>query len=540
MIIVNDINCSIERLTLKKNYIIAYLRLQPLRSELDKLPENLGNYRELEQKLFTLKHEWNEYQKEIINAKNLGVNYDIESISNEIKSITEKIEKQPELQRKLKNNADYIQLTNKRTEIVNYINNNKVMKINDDDITNEATKLKILEAGLSVIKCPGCGKGLRYNFNKLELSEAPGSTNKDVEICKHRLSELKKNKILCETVEKYVNYLNDLDTNISKLIFETIDPASVLSPTELNKLQNRIQELKRIRILQPVNVNTNEIEDKIKNLKKRDELQIRISETERMLPKLTEEDKISLNLCGNLSHSEVNEIDKLIPKIIKFTTLINAKNEIAIQLRNISLNSEIESKLKIIEEEIPVIERKIQRLQNAKILSEQYKVLQEEASKLMTLYNKMIGYTKLKDKALQTELNMLTSVVECINSTLYELNKYFFEGSMIIRLQIFKELKNQNRIKPSVNLHIYYKGSEYDGINDGLSGGEADRISVCLLVALFKLSNCPILLLDESLRVRSDCKIKCIEGMKKILEGRPALCIEHDVVEGILMIDIYL
>jgi len=98
---------------------------------------------------------------------------------------------------------------------------------------------------------------------------------------------------------------------------------------------------------------------------------------------------------------------------------------------------------------------------------------------------------------------------------------------------LYKKIKSKKDVsKPGLNLEISYKGFTYDNINL-LSGGEGDRISLALLLALNSVSNSPIILLDEAVSsLDSTLKESCITAIKSI-PNKTVICVDHDdTLEG--------
>ena len=87
-------------------------------------------------------------------------------------------------------------------------------------------------------------------------------------------------------------------------------------------------------------------------------------------------------------------------------------------------------------------------------------------------------------------------------------------------------------VKPLVNFNITYQAGQYDNINQ-LSGGEGDRVSLALTLALNRLSSSKLLLLDESFASLDgglkESALKCIRH----LSDSTVLVIMHDGVEGL-------
>ena len=73
-----------------------------------------------------------------------------------------------------------------------------------------------------------------------------------------------------------------------------------------------------------------------------------------------------------------------------------------------------------------------------------------------------------------------------------------FDDPISINIALFKTVKTTSIVKPCININISYRGGEYNSLAE-MSGGEADRVSLAITLALCRLSSSPILLLDESL-----------------------------------------
>ena len=70
----------------------------------------------------------------------------------------------------------------------------------------------------------------------------------------------------------------------------------------------------------------------------------------------------------------------------------------------------------------------------------------------------------------------------------------------------------------------------------GLSGGEKDRISLALTVALACVNPSPVLFLDECMSsLNTDLRENCIDALKKFVvaqTGKTIINIEHSGIEG--------
>ena len=151
----------------------------------------------------------------------------------------------------------------------------------------------------------------------------------------------------------------------------------------------------------------------------------------------------------------------------------------------------------------------------------------------MEIYNSSLALQRLKDIAVKVEYDQLKSMVNRINEIMDEVFGSIFEDPISVQLNLFKVLKTDKRIKPQINLHIWYKNMEYDHINQ-LSGGEGDRVSLGLTIALNCVNNSPVLLLDECISsLDGGLREACIKVIRKFTTGKVVLCVLHEAVEGL-------
>jgi DNA repair ATPase RecN len=136
----------------------------------------------------------------------------------------------------------------------------------------------------------------------------------------------------------------------------------------------------------------------------------------------------------------------------------------------------------------------------------------------------------LKSIAQRVQHELLESVVATINSRMEEALGILFEEPISVSLSLYRELKNK-KVKPQVNLLISYRGGSYDNIGQ-LSGGEGDRVSLALAIALNYISGSPFLLLDETLASLDGTYREACTKCLRILDDRKVLVISHEDVEG--------
>jgi exonuclease SbcC len=156
--------------------------------------------------------------------------------------------------------------------------------------------------------------------------------------------------------------------------------------------------------------------------------------------------------------------------------------------------------------------------------------LREKGERLEEYKRSIEGLTNLKDIAQRVRYELLERVIATINSKMEEVLGFLFEDPITVSLSLYREKRNKE-LKPQVNLAISYKGGDYDNIGQ-LSGGEGDRVSLALIIALSYISGSPLLLLDETLSSLDGTYREACTKALRLLSDKLVLVISHEDVEG--------
>ncbi len=101
-----------------------------------------------------------------------------------------------------------------------------------------------------------------------------------------------------------------------------------------------------------------------------------------------------------------------------------------------------------------------------------------------------------------------------------------------ILLATHRQLKTKDKVKLQVNLQVYYGGNEYDSPSQ-LSGGEQDRISFAITLALAKINPSPLVLLDECMSALDrELRERCLKVLRLHLPHKTIVHVCHEIVEG--------
>lgn len=210
------------------------------------------------------------------------------------------------------------------------------------------------------------------------------------------------------------------------------------------------------------------------------------------------------------------------------------------------LKTSLEDQISVIREKIaedptPEIDRITQEIstlrQSLELSQKAYHAIQShtqitaEREEVMNLNTTLGDLQTFRQYAVETECRILQQVVDSINASIQGVCNTLFDRDISITLNLFKTMKTTKNVKPVANFNISYQGGSFDNINQ-MSGGEGDRASLALTLALKRLSSCPILMLDESL-ASLDLNMK-ESALRTIRQNTTdtVLIIMHDGIEG--------
>lgn len=305
----------------------------------------------------------------------------------------------------------------------------------------------------------------------------------------------------------------------------------LLSSSDFDNLEKYVEELKRIKYYSEVIPSSNQININIQrrnNLEHDIEILNKINQHENVVKTET----VKLNCTKKLS-----DLERIIEDYkLKLRNIVEWKKEIELienDLKqftfDLTLNQRLKQKKELYSEKV---NQKEQSSIARKIKFEQDR-LNSSRQELLTLNDEIMSIQTLREIASNLETNFLESTIESINHALQEILQSIFDDPINIKISLYKEIKSKKKLKINFNLNINYKGTVYDSISQ-LSGGEGDRISLALIIALNRLNNSPFILLDECISsLDGELKERCINMIQQsIPNNKTVLCVSHNSVEG--------
>jgi DNA repair exonuclease SbcCD ATPase subunit len=211
-------------------------------------------------------------------------------------------------------------------------------------------------------------------------------------------------------------------------------------------------------------------------------------------------------------------------------TLLNSLEERADKLRS-NLAPDPEPEIRDLGSEVSQLTSDLRLKEENDQFLDFHATVTQEREEVTQLNNRLSHLQILKQHIAETECHLLQEVVDGINTSVNGICETLFDRNITITLGLFKTTKVSKNTKPSVNFTISYQGGKFDNINQ-MSGGEGDRASIALTLALNRLSACPLIMLDESLdSLDLDMKETTIQTIRETTEAT-VLVIDYGMPEG--------
>ena len=445
-----------------------------------------------------------------------------------------------------------------------------------------------LQKSKSLIMCPGCKISLRYHNHQLCVSDlTPFDQNLETQL----LNQIKEVEFHISQLESEVSRLNSQRTeiqkeyhsslkaehsrieslkqqnqilqlkqheieinkqnrlklisdqtveleNITKTIPQngTHERYRILTPSELESIRGMISTLKSIDTsIEPPKINSQWAQEHVEYLKL---LENYSTEHQNYITFINQIEEKFLDLNSATLSSWMSQVKEWLSghrikesEINQRKTLRDSIQRQLADARNIltpDVSDEIES-LKV------SISRNKERLQ----VSDQTKEIiifhdgiLVQKDEVIKLHQKLTETHQLLHIANETECHILEETVTNINYSLNNVLEEIFTKNISVALKLFKQIKSSKVTKPRVNFKISHNGNTYDDINE-MSGGEKDRISLALTFAFNRLSGCPILIFDESLKgIENELRSIALETVTRN-NNITTIVVQYDGVEGI-------
>lgn len=517
--------------------------------------------------------------KNIKICEKLGIEYDQNVIQETLNRLTNSLSTFTNLERHVTNYKRLLSLEKDIDFLKSEVSSTNIKEL---ELLSQKKSLLIsdLKKGLELLSCPNCKTPLRYRGGNLSIGERDPVSPSEIQEAEEeyqkieqlvtkarKLTNLEENaQNLNSSLEGLRNELDEYLKEGSKISYLTNLIFQVSNIEYITEVSLSSQILSDIYSFQKSYHNNNKLTESINSIIIEDN----IEEKKKMLNEVEEKYKYEqqrLEKNQTLMKEYQNEESKRMKDVSlweekkrkseKEKERIERSNQEKLikhekeKEERFNLNIEIEKKeneLKIMEEDMNTHAKdeyqkvRLELEEKKKMLDaslygnkmiERGKELEKKRNVLLNLQKDVESLTRLKLKAIEVECKQLEDTVNNINTILETTLPIFFNEPISLKLLLYKKIKTKkDSLKPGLNLEINYKGCKYDNINS-LSGGEGDRISLALLLALNSVSNSPILLLDECVSsLDAELKEYCITAIKTI-PNKTVICVDHDdTLEG--------
>lgn len=439
----------------------------------------------------------------------------------------------------------------------NIIDKNYSSLIKEEELKNEELKTEEddINSRINILTCPCCKNSLVYTNGELSQSSLL-SVNR--EESNKRLSEIKslkstilkkitdfrreeeyqkniKNRIIEYKSSIQNDSLDTLDLKILQTNLITLKKQydeCIKNTMKIQEINKDLQSLQKIPShISSLKTNLLQKESLIKELEKKCtddidtdyteyELEEEISkqtvykqkfiEREKRYKQLVEKIKKLENEHSQIKYSDTDYKNKL----------VNVEEKISECLKNRDVEDDVYKKItdyKKYIEQLDVYNSWYNKLQ-------EYKKEEEDSIRSLSLYEKL--YKKISEAE---SLSLLQTIDRINYYSNFYLEKFFTDNPISIQLLSYKETKKD--IKPLINIEVYYKDMIV-GV-DTLSGGEYDRVSLSIVLALNTIFGGPILMLDESISsLDADLTSEIIEVLKENLSDKLTIIVSHQISSG--------
>jgi len=475
------------------------------------------------------------------NAAQIGVEYNQEKINQARIDLEQQIQdlyQQKHNQEQSKKRSYLISQQQSTTSQLQKIQHNiqetesslATLNVDLPDLSNIQSKIQELEQSLSNLECPHCHQQVRFVQGSLQPSIGVDrcdvhnqlATLREQQLIHGRKTQLQQKLSMDRyQLQQLQQQLQSISEQLSSYPETTSHLSDFQIQAQIQDANRRIQQLLSIQVVDQPTTNPETLE-KIYNFQQLQQQLQSISISEPI------EDR-SLELSALQQRYSV-----LQPQVYRSLELHKQLQSFERQLESISLDPESETQLQTTIQEISNTQQFILESEYTNKMLEEHQQLHGEQEEVQALSQDVEALDDLRKMSIQVECQLLESTVDAINTTMATVLETMFDDPISAKLSLFRTLKTKGRVKPQVNLSISFRGGDYDNINQ-LSGGEGDRISLALTIALNLISPSPILLLDECLSsLDGHYRESCIRALRLLIaQGKTILCINHEDVEGL-------
>jgi DNA repair exonuclease SbcCD ATPase subunit len=324
----------------------------------------------------------------------------------------------------------------------------------------------------------------------------------------------------------YKKELEQLYLELQNPKLEDLESQITYFETTLHSLENQIQNFKTLKIKYQSEYSKNTV---------------LLSEYNTLKSKLEYLESLQFDFDSDLDYTILET--ELYNKLLKLKEIYDSQLEINTvydslnnniqsykkQLSELQIYPDLDSNILKLQEYLTFCKTKIQNHTDYTLYLEKYNNLNNTRNEYIQYSTDLKDSYTLENIAKETERNLLENTINLINAKLNDICNYIFDSNINVNVNLYKTLKNDN-LKHSVNVNVSIDGVNYNIKN--LSGGEKNRISLALTLALNSLNSCPFMLLDECMaNVDELFREKCLKSIR-YNTSKTLIIVSHVETEG--------
>lgn len=190
--------------------------------------------------------------------------------------------------------------------------------------------------------------------------------------------------------------------------------------------------------------------------------------------------------------------------------------------------SELEERLSVIKTKLAELQPKLQLIPHLEYYVQEYNRLRKLKREITELHRKVQIHERGLEMIRKTQYECLSEKISHLNNILEQILAVLFKDNMRVELTLSMPSASDDNIKYKVGLQINHQGYDYEQLSM-LSGGEAERVSFALTLAMNIISNQPVLLLDEiGTSLDQDSRQVLLSQVRQFASEKVVLCVSHD------------
>lgn len=369
-----------------------------------------------------------------------------------------------------------------------------------------------IELSKQLLECPSCGSMLRWSKNGLEEeTNAKGSPN--VQELERQKQQLDKELTTMSSIRSLQQRRDNIAENLTQEYFEPACP-----PKYRLTLQNELSLLSGLTWTSKPRISS----QTLRKIQRKQEIDaaIEIRGTSSDLSQYT----LSLNNHHQRKTQELESYRNLLSRVEQqrqeLTSIVN-------DLGCCNVDEYAEFRYPQAKKELEETRQRVARYKNAIAMHSWQTTIDNLRNRSKKLQYSLVKLRELRKVLVDAECSLLNSTIAVANTILEDVCTMLFDSPITVRLNLSKTTKTTKTTKSGVFLSVNYQGIDYEGVQ-GLSGGETDRVSLALLLALTSMNRFPLLLLDEPFSALDDAsRGRCISAIRQYA-NKGVLCINHE------------